>query len=55
MTANAARGVVVGLALTALICGGCAQTETEAPPEEPKPNPYLGENPPGDSPVLFAP
>jgi len=55
MTANAARGVVVGLALTALMCGGCAQTETEAPPEEPKPKPYLGENPPGDSPVLFAP
>ncbi len=49
-------GVVVGLALGLLICGGCTQPEeTEVLPEVSKPDPYLGESPPGDSPVLFAP
>lgn len=49
--------VVVGLTLVILMCGGCAQheTETETPPEVSTSYPYLGENPPGDSPVLFAP
>ena len=55
MFANRARcGVVIGLALGVLLSGGCAQNETEtaALPEVAKP--YLGEEPPGDSPVLFA-
>jgi len=52
---RASEGIVVGLALVLLICGGCAgpEMETELPPVVS--NPYLGEQPPGDSPVLFAP
>jgi Tol biopolymer transport system component len=51
------EGVVVGLALVVLICGACArhETKTEAPVEVVTSNPYLGESPPGSSPVLFAP
>ena len=50
-------GVAVGLALIAVICGGCGQyeTEEEQPPEVSASHPYLGEEPPGDTPVLFAP
>ena len=46
-------GVVVGLALVVLVFAGCAQEESAALPEVSKP--YLGEEPPGDTPVLFAP
>jgi len=46
-------GVVAGLAFGLLMCGGCAQTETAAIPELSQP--YLGEEPPGNSPVVFAP
>ena len=51
------RSVVVSLALVVLVCGGCAQheAESEAPAEVSASSPYLGANPPGDSPVLFAP
>ena len=54
MLANRANcGAVMGLAMVVLMCGGCAQEESAALPEISKP--YLGEEPPGDSPVLFAP
>ncbi len=54
MTTNAAHGgMAVGLAVMALMCGGCARTETASMPEPSKP--YLGEEPPGMTPVLFAP
>ena len=46
-------GGAVGLALVLMMSGGCAQPETAASPDVPIP--YLGEKPPGDSPVLFAP
>ena len=51
------EGAAVGLALTMMVCGGCAEpgNESEAPLEMTAPQAYLGENPPGDSPVLFAP
>jgi hypothetical protein len=54
MFANRVRdGVVVGLALAVLLCGGCTQSETVAFLDVS--GPYLGEEPPGETPVLFAP
>jgi Tol biopolymer transport system component len=45
--------VSVGLALIVLLYGGCTQEETAELREVSRP--YLGEESPGDSPVLFAP
>jgi Tol biopolymer transport system component len=54
MFENRARcGVAVGLALAVLLCGGCGQEESAGFPEVSRP--YLGEQPPGTIPVLFAP
>jgi hypothetical protein len=53
MAFKAHGGVVIGLVVAALMCGGCARTETVVVAKPSKP--YLGEDPPGENPVLFAP
>lgn len=46
---------VVVLALGLAFCIGCSRPEPEIEVAPEVSNPYLGENPPGDSPALFAP
>ncbi len=53
--ARASSRIVAALAVVILVSGACAQPVPEAILEKPKPRPYLGENPPGGSPALFAP
>jgi hypothetical protein len=57
MTANRVqRGAVVGLVLLALACGARVEHKAESVPEAgEEPQPYLGEQAPGETPVLFAP
>jgi len=43
------------VALGVVLCVGCTRPEPEIEVVPEVSNPYLGENPPGDSPVLFAP
>jgi len=43
------------LALAFVTCVGCAKVETETEVVQEVRAPYLGEEPPGDSPVIFAP
>ena len=54
--AETGKGVatLIGLALLALACGGGSQIEETAANLE-VPGPYLGQMPPGNEPVLFAP
>jgi hypothetical protein len=55
---NTGRGVAVllGLSALALACGGGVQTEeAEASLDVDVRVPYLGQEPPGNEPVLFAP
>jgi hypothetical protein len=58
MTGSTMRAdVAIALISMVVVCGACVRDEAQpdAPPEVSTSAAYLGEDPPGDSPVLFAP